>query len=60
MDFKPILRVVPTIESIALLKRNVDFVSKKKKKSNDFVKLGTGNIVGTALIKEQANLIEGM
>jgi hypothetical protein len=57
MDYKPILKVIPAIQSVALLKKNADFALKKKKKSGDFLKVGIGNIAGAAFIQAEADLI---
>lgn len=58
---KPILKVVPALQSLALAKHNADFaLGKKSKKASGFVKLAADNIAGTALIKAEVDLIEGM
>ena len=59
MENMKILRVVPTIQAVALLNQNIKFAKKKKKKLNDYVSLGAGTIIGTALIKEESDFIEG-
>jgi len=60
MTTKSILRIVPTLQTLALVKHNAKLVSKKKVSSNDLVKVGVGTIVGAALIKESAEFIESI
>lgn len=52
-----LLKTIPTFSSLALLTENYNFVKKRKKKVSDFVKAGSTNIVGSALIKAQAENI---
>jgi hypothetical protein len=54
MAYTDILKLIPTMQSTALLSDNISF-SKKKKKS--FIKQGVGNIVNIALIKETAGYV---
>ena len=56
---KDILRLANTIQSVNVVGTNLKFLKKKKKKSSDFIKNGTNNIVSSALIKEQSDFIEG-
>ena len=49
---KTIAGLTPTIMSAGLLKRNLEYLKKKKKKS--LIGLGTENIVGTSLIQATA------
>lgn len=51
---KALLGLVPTLQAVALLKGNIKALKKKKK---NLVKLGVENIVGTSLIKTQADFI---
>lgn len=53
---KVLLGLTPTIQAVALLKKNVKAMKKKKK---HLVSLGVENVVGTTLIKEQADFIAG-
>lgn len=53
MSYIDVMKVIPTIESAALAEDNIKFLKKKKK---SFVKQGVKNIVGTALIKETAQI----
>lgn len=57
MGYQDLLRAATTFSSLALVSENVKFLRQQKKKPKDFIKLGTGNIIGTALIQEQARLI---
>lgn len=54
---KEILKLVPTIQSVQLANENLKLVNKKKKTSNDFMKMGVKNIFSTSLIKAEADLI---
>lgn len=49
-----IIKTVPTIQSISLLKDNIKYLKKKKKKN--IVKQSMRNIVGINLIKTQADI----
>jgi hypothetical protein len=52
-----ILKIIPTMQSIALLNYNTKFLKKKKKKTGDFIEMGVGNIIGSTLTKETADFI---
>ena len=54
---KEILKIVPTMQSLALAKKNYNMVKKKKLSAKDFVKQGMENVVGTSLIKETADFV---
>lgn len=60
IDVKPILRVSTLAQSASLAGNSMKLVKKKKKKVKDFLKVGATTIVGSALIKEQSDFIEGM
>lgn len=60
MDIKPILRAASAMQAAAIMKNSAKLAAKKKIKAKDFVKIGTGTIMGSALLKEQAAFIEGM
>ena len=47
-----LLKLIPTIQSIALLEDNIDFMEHKKK---SFIKQGVKNIVGSSLISQTSN-----
>lgn len=57
MTYKKIAQIIPTMQSISLVKENLKQVKKKKTTTKDMLKLGTKNIVGTSLIKVNADLI---
>lgn len=57
MAYKAIMNIIPTLQATALASKNIGVIKKKKKKSKDLVKLGVTNIIGTSLIKTQAQLI---
>jgi len=54
---KSILEVGLSAQSIALLGENVRIAKKKKKTSKDFLSLGMKNLVGTSLLRAQAQEI---
>lgn len=59
VDYKPILRLVPTLQATALLKHNAKLLTKKKVKAKDVLNTGVTSIVGAALIKSESDWIEG-
>ena len=52
-----ILKVIPTIQSVALVDRNLKLLKKKKKKSKDFVSAGVDTLVGASLIKAESDFL---
>jgi len=60
MGYKEILGVAQTMQSAALVGDAYALVRKKKKTTGDFLGVGTRNIVGTSLIKAQADIVGGM
>ena len=60
MTYKNIARLIPTVQSLALIEENIKTVKQKKVKTKDIVKLGMHNIVGTSLIKINADMIAGL
>ena len=52
-----LLKIVPTLQAVALLKENVKESQKKKPK---LMKMAVGNIVGVNLIKVQSDIIAGL
>jgi len=60
MTAKDIAGLIPTMQSIALVSENVRVAKKKKVKTKDMMELGMKNIVGTSLIKVNADIIAGM
>lgn len=59
MTAKDILKLVPTLQATSIVGANLKLLKKKKKKAKDFIEVGTGTIVGTALTKETADFVEG-
>lgn len=57
MSYKEIAKIIPTIQAAHLVKENVKVLKKKKNKPEDMIKMGAGNIVGTNLIKINADVI---
>ena len=60
MPYRSIARVIPTIQAAGLVGHNVKYIKKKDLDATDFVKLGTTNVVGTSMIKVNADLIAGL
>jgi hypothetical protein len=60
MSYKKIMEIVPTIQSVHLISENLKALKKKKMKSKDIIGLGAKNIVGTSLIKIEADLISDL
>ena len=57
MPTKTLMNLIPTIQSASLVSHNLKVVNKKKKTTKDMIGLGMTNIIGTSLIKAEANLI---
>jgi len=60
MTYKDIANLIPTIQSVSLVSENLKMLDKKKTSTKDIVGLGIKNIVGTSLIKVNADLIGGL
>ena len=58
MDLKPVIRIAPTLQSVALAQNALKLIKKKRKRTKDIVETGTTTLFGTALIHEQSKLIE--
>lgn len=54
---KKILELATALQSTALVGENIKVLKKKKKESKDFIGMGVKNIIGTQLIKEQADIM---
>ena len=48
IDIKPLMRTVPTVQALALAKKNADFALKKKKNVKDYIV----NLKGLNLLKK--------
>ena len=59
MSYKDIANLIPTIQSASLVSENLKVLNKKTK-TKDILNLGIKNIVGTSLIKVNADLIGGL
>jgi len=57
MAYKQIMGLIPAVQSMALVGKNIKVAKKKKIKTGDLVKLGATNIVGIELIKAESSLI---
>lgn len=60
VDIKPILRIAPTVQSLALAGNALRLVKKKRKRSSDFIKTGAQTIVGTAFVAEESSFINSI
>jgi hypothetical protein len=60
MSVKTIAGLIPIMSATALVGENVKVASKKKTTTKDIVGLGMMNIVGTSLIKTQAQMLSGL
>jgi len=54
MTYKEVAKLIPTIQAAALVGENMKELKKKKK---NLVGMGMKNIVGTSLLKANADLI---
>lgn len=59
MSYTDILKIVPTMQSVAVASNAYRLVKKKKKKTGDFVNTGVSSIVGAAMIKEESDFLGG-
>lgn len=60
MSYQSIAKLIPTLQSIALVSENLKLTKKKKVKTKDMIGIGTKNIVGISLIKIESDLIAGL
>ena len=60
MGYKELLEASQTFESVALVGDSLSLARKKKKKAKHFLGTATRNIVGTSLIKAQADITGGL
>lgn len=60
MSALAILKLVPLMQSAAILSENVKLAKKPNKTVGDFVGVGIKNIIGIELTKETANIIGGL
>ena len=60
MSYQSIAKLIPTLQSIALVNENLKLTKKKKVKTKDMIEIGTKNIVGISLIKIESDLIAGL
>ena len=58
MTYQDIAKLIPTIQAAGLVGHNLKAVSKKKKTSTkDMFDLGMTNVIGTSMLKINADLI---
>lgn len=60
MTYQDIAKIIPTIQAAHLTGKNIEVVNKKKTSTKDVLDLGVTNVVGTSLLKTNANLIAGL
>lgn len=60
MNYKNIANIIPTIQSAHLVSHNIKASKKKKKTSKDMLELGMTNIIGTNMIKINADTIASL
>jgi len=60
MSYKTIANLIPTMQGVALVSHNLQAVKKKKKTAKDMMELGVTNIVGTSMLKINADIIAGL
>lgn len=56
MTTDDIIKVVPTLQAVALVGRNAKLVGRKKKK---FLSAGVDTIVGSSLIQQESKFLYG-
>jgi hypothetical protein len=54
-----LLKIVPTLQSVALAENALRLVRKKKKRAKDFISTGVTSIVGAAIIAEERKFLSG-
>jgi hypothetical protein len=57
MEYKNIMRLIPTIQATHLAGQNLKAMKNKPMKTKEMMRLGVKNIVGTTLIKTESDLI---
>jgi hypothetical protein len=57
MTVKDIANLIPTIQAASLVNANLKQMKKKKQSTKDMLNLGMSNVVGTSMIKINADLI---
>ena len=57
MNYQAIMKAIPVIQSAQLVEHNLKKVKKKKVNTKDILDLGMTNIIGTSMIKINADLI---
>ena len=55
---KDILKLIPVMQSVAVLEDNIEFTEKPNKKTKDFLKQGMKNVIGVSLIDSTSNFID--
>lgn len=60
MAAKDMLALAQTLQATALAGSSYGLVRKKKKKVSDFIGVATTNMIGSSMIKAQADITGGM
>jgi hypothetical protein len=55
---KDILKLIPIVQSVAVLKDNIEFTDKPSRNTKDFLRQGIKNVIGVSLIKTTSNFID--
>lgn len=56
---KELLKIVPTLQGVNILEKNLKLSQKKKIKTKDIFHQGVENIIGIELMKIESDAIEG-
>ena len=59
MTYQDIAKLIPTMQGVALVSHNLKAV-KKKSSAKDMIDLGVTNVVGTSMLKINADIIAGL
>ena len=57
MTYKKIMEIIPVVQSASLVNMNLKQAKKKKQTTGDMLNMGMGNVIGTSMIKINADLI---
>jgi len=56
MSTDSLLRLSQDLQAVALVSENYKAIKRRKRRASDLVGLGLTNIIGTTLVREQANI----
>lgn len=57
---KDILRIVPTVQAVGLLKQHTSYTPKRKAAVKQFINQGVDVMTKSALLSAESNFIEGL